>query len=60
MTFTPEQLAVFHEYYHILNRIAQRLIREGKAHIENGKLIIHKTQKNSLDKRRANTLKLDE
>ncbi len=45
MTFTPEQLRTYREYFSILEGIARRLVREGKAHIENGKLVIHKKQK---------------
>lgn len=44
MTLTPKQLESATEYFRILNNIARRLILEGKARIENGKLIIIKGQ----------------
>lgn len=44
MPLTPEQLAAATEYIRILDSIARRLILEGKAHIENGRLIIQKEQ----------------
>ncbi len=44
MTLTPKQLAAYREYISIFEGIARRLVREGKAHIENGKLIRHKEQ----------------
>ncbi len=44
MTLPPKQLEAATEYIHILDGIARRLILEGKAHIENNKLIIHKEQ----------------
>lgn len=39
MTFTPKQLAVYREYFCILEGIARRLHSEGKIRIENGKII---------------------
>ena len=44
MTLAPKQLEAATEYFRTLEGIARRLILEGKAHVENGKLIIHKEQ----------------
>jgi hypothetical protein len=44
MTLSPEQRTAYTEYFRILDGIARRLVIEGKAHVENGKLIIHKEQ----------------
>ena len=41
---TPEQLETSIEYFHTLKGIARRLVLEGKAHVENGKLIVHEEQ----------------
>lgn len=44
MSLTPKQLEAATEYIRILDGVARRLVLEGKAHVENGKLIIHKEQ----------------
>lgn len=40
MTLPPQQLEAATEYFRILDGIAKRLILEGRARIEKGKLII--------------------
>jgi hypothetical protein len=48
MSLTPEQLNACTELFCTLDSIARRLIREGKARIENGKIIfIDEVQKES-------------
>ena len=45
MTLAPKQLEAATEYFRTLEGIARRLILEGKARVENGKLIFIEEKK---------------